>query len=264
MMVTSCSHRPVLVPSKLSGFEYQIDPYVGCEHYCYYCYVLGQAETDWSNEIQMYGDICDQLGEELEGLDPQQIYMGYYSDPYQPQEAECLQTRGVLELLMERGFSASILTKSDLVVRDADILGEMEHASVSVSVAFNEEAVREKFEKCTMATARRTEALRELKDARIRTNALLCPVIPFITDVEPLIAALAPVAGTIWIYGLSVLNKSDPSWQNVEEILLTHFPGLSQQIEEVVFSKDHAYWEQLRRKLQRLAEERQLDLSIHV
>ena len=54
-----CSHRPMLVPSKLPGFEYQIDPYVGREHYCYYCYVLGQAETDWSREILMYEDIRD-------------------------------------------------------------------------------------------------------------------------------------------------------------------------------------------------------------
>ena len=64
--------------------------------------------------------------------------MGYHTDPYQPCEAEYQQTRKVLELLFEKGFSASILTKSDLVVRDVDILAEMKDAAVNVSVAFND------------------------------------------------------------------------------------------------------------------------------
>ncbi len=52
---------------------------------------------------------------------PQTIYMGYQTDPYQPSEAQFHQTRKVLELLLENGFSASIPTKSDLVLRDTDI-----------------------------------------------------------------------------------------------------------------------------------------------
>ena len=51
MKVSTCSYRPILVPCGLENHDYQVDPYVGCEHCCYYCYVLNQAETDWTKEI---------------------------------------------------------------------------------------------------------------------------------------------------------------------------------------------------------------------
>ena len=88
MKVSTCSYRPILVSCGLKNFDYQVDPYVGCEHCCYYCYVLNQAETDWAKEICIYTDITGQLSGELEKISPQKIYMGYYTDPYQPCEDE--------------------------------------------------------------------------------------------------------------------------------------------------------------------------------
>jgi DNA repair photolyase len=76
MKVSVCSSRPILSPCGLKGIEYQVDPYIGCEHYCYYCYALPQAETDWSKEILIYDDIVDQLSKELDTIPPQTIYIG--------------------------------------------------------------------------------------------------------------------------------------------------------------------------------------------
>ena len=138
MNIKQCDNRPVLNPCTLKDLNFQVDPYIGCEHYCYYCYALNQAETDWSKEVLIHKDITSQLESELAGIPPQTIYMGWQTDPYQPCEAEYRQTRQVLELLLEKGFSTSILTKSDLVVRDTDLLQKMNEASVSFSVAFND------------------------------------------------------------------------------------------------------------------------------
>ena len=142
MKVTTSSYRPLLIKSTLKNYEYQVDTYIGCSHYCYYCYVLDQAETDWSKEVLSHKDIKDQLNKELTMVPPQKIYMGWHTDPYQPCEADYRQTRQVLELLLAKNFSASILSKSDLVVRDIDILKEMDDASVSVSVAFTDNQIR--------------------------------------------------------------------------------------------------------------------------
>lgn len=264
MKVSTCTDRPILIPCGLKNFDYQIDPYIGCEHYCCYCYVLGQAETDWTKEILTYKDIAGQLSEELEKISPQKIYLGYYTDPYQPCEAEYRQTRKVLKLLLERGFSAGILTKSDLVVRDMDVLREMEGASVSVSVAFGDNRIRRQFEANTIDTEARIEALHQLREAGIKTSALICPVIPFVTDVGPLIDMLVPHTDVIWIYGLSINDRSDRNWQNVQDILNRHFPELNEQIEAAVFSKDHPCWMQLRQDLLELQKDRQLNLSIHL
>jgi DNA repair photolyase len=264
MKIAACSHRPVLVPCRLENHDYQIDPYVGCAHYCHYCYALNQAETDWTKEILIYKDISSQLIKELEKITPQSIYMGYYSDPYQPCEAEYLQTRKVLELLLENGFTVSILTKSDLVLRDLDLLQSMKNASISISVAFNDNRIRERFEANTKDTEVRIEALRKLREAGIKTSALICPVIPYITDVKPLIDWLEPLTDTIWIYGLSIEKISDPNGRNLEIILKEYYPDLREPIEEIVLSKDHQFWTQLRQELEDIQKDRQLNLSIHV
>jgi DNA repair photolyase len=264
MRITTCSRRPILVSCRLKKPEYQIDPYVGCAHNCHYCYALNQAETDWTKEIRTYKDINGQLSGELEKISPQKIYMGYYTDPYQPCEIEYRQTRQVLELLLEKGFSVSILTKSDLVLRDVDLFHRMENSSISVSVAFNDNGIRERFEANTKDTEVRIEALRKLKEAGIKTSALICPVIPYITDVKPLIYWLEPFADTIWIYGLSVEKSSDRNWQNLEIILDECFPDLREPIEEIVFSRDHQFWTQLRCELEDMQKDRQLALKIHL
>ena len=257
MKVSACSYRPILVPCSLEKFNYQIDPYVGCGHLCHYCYVLNQAETDWAEEILVHEDISKQLGEELQDVPRQTIYMGYYTDPYQPCEAEYHQTRQVLELLSEKNFSVSILTKSDLVLRDMDILREMDQPSVSVSVAFTDNNARRKFEARTIDTGTRVRAIRRLKEAGIKTSALICPVIPHISEVPPLIEMLAPHTDTIWIYGLSMMTYGDRSRQNVAGILDDHFPDLKERIKAVIFSDEHPYWDRLRQDLVELQQHRQ-------
>jgi DNA repair photolyase len=264
MNIKPHDNRPVLNPCTLEGRNYQIDPYIGCEHYCYYCYALNQAETDWSKEVLIHKDIAGRLDSELAGIAPQTIYMGWQTDAYQPCEAQCRQTRQVLELLLEKGFSASILTKSDLVLRDTDLLQRMKEASVSFSLAFNDNRTRRLFEANTMDNEKRIEALRQLKEAGVRTGALLCPVIPYITDAIQLIDMLAPCTDVIWIYGLSINDRTDQNWLNIQNILSREFPDLLERIEPAIFSKEHIYWAQLRDDLVTLENDRQLNLNIRL
>ena len=264
MIVETCRKRQILNPCTLENRNYQVDPYIGCEHYCYYCYAINQAETDWSKEVLIHKDITSQLESELAGIPLQTIYMGWQTDPYQPCEAEYRQTRQVLELLLEKGFSASILTKSDLILRDTDLLQKMNEASVSFSVAFNDNRTRRLFEANTVDNEKRIEALRQLKEAGVRTGALLCPVIPYITDAIQLIDMLAPCTDVIWIYGLSINDRSDQNWLNMQKILSREFPDFLEQIEQAIFSKEHIYWAQLRDDLVTLKNDRQLNLNIRL
>lgn len=264
MKIKICDERPVLNPCSLAGHNYQVDPYIGCEHYCYYCYALNQAETDWRKDVFIHKNITGQLESELAGLEPQTIYMGWQTDPYQPCEAQYRQTRTVLELLLEKGFSAGILTKSDLVLRDLDLLQKMDRASISFSVAFNDDPTRRLFEANTMDNKKRIEALYLLKKAGLKTGALLCPVIPYITDAVQLIDQLAPCTDVTWIYGLGMDDRSGWNWLNIEKILNREFPDLLEQIEPVVFSRDHVYWSQLREELEILKNNQQLNLNIRL
>lgn len=264
MKVSNCSNRPLIMPCNLEGLNYQIDPYVGCEHYCYYCYALKYAETNWSEEIQIYENVEETLEKELEGLQPQKIYFGFHSDAYQPVEAELLQTRKVLSILLKRGFSASILTKSNLVVRDIDILKEMPNANVSISVAFDDDEIRKRFESNTLNTDDRIEALRLCKEAGIRTSALICPVIPHITKVETLLSKLIGYADKVWIYGLSLGDENEEPSLNVKKILKQIIPEKALEIESIVADKSHRFWRILRKKLEKIERTQNLDLSINI
>jgi len=264
MKVSNCTNRPLVEPCNLDDINYQIDTYIGCEHYCYYCYALQYAETNWSEEIKTHRDIEEKIRNELENIPPQTIYLGYHSDPYQPMESELFQTRKTLELLLKNGFSASILTKSNLVVRDIDLLKEMPNANVSISVAFDNDEIRNRFEGNTINTDDRIEALRLCKEAGIGTSALVCPVIPVITDTENLISKLEYITEKIWIYGISLQNRKEECSLNVENILMLNFSNEAEEIESIIYSKNHSYWVKLRNKLKVIKERQNLDLRINL
>ena len=96
------------------------------------------------------------------------------------------------------------------------------------------------------------------------TGALICPVIPYITDAFPLIELLEPYTNLIWIYGLSIDDRSGRNWQNVEKILNRNFPDLAGRIVPPVFSGEHAFWNELREDLQVLNKKRRLNLNIRL
>jgi DNA repair photolyase len=262
MKVSMCSHRRVLNPCHLEMYNYQIDPYIGCEHHCYYCYGLNKAETDWDKEILIHENISEQMAREISSIKPQTIYFGMNTDPYQPSEITFKQTRKALELLAERNFSASILTKSGLVMRDIDLLTKMD--SVGFSIAFLDDDVRRLFERRAPPNRERMDALKKIKEAGIETYTLICPVMPFITDVESLIDLVAPYSDTIWIYKLHMESKKDRNYLNLKSILSKHFPEMEEEYEKIALSRNHPYWIKIRKKLEEVRSTKHLNLRIEL
>lgn len=256
--------RAVLEPCGLGIYQYQLDPYAGCGHQCCYCYALVREGGGWSEEVEWYDDLAGRLAVELRDLEPQTIYLGWNSDPYQPAEAETMLMREVLGVLARKGFSASILTKSDLVLRDLDVLTRMPEPSVGVSLAFVDEEVRSLFEPHACSTARRIAALERLRASGIATFALICPVIPFLTDVEALVRAVAPHADGVWVYGLRVAREQDPNWRRTLAVVRSRFPARAAQIERIVLDAEHPFWSEQRAVLARLACETRLDLRVEL
>jgi DNA repair photolyase len=248
----------------LRGYRYQIDSYKGCAHHCHYCYALNQAETDWTQEILVHQDFATQLERELSFLEPQPLYFGWNSDPYQPAEETHRHTRQALELLADRGFSVCILTKSDLVTRDIDVIANMPGSSVGFSVAFQDEGVRELFEAKAPPNDQKIAALKRLKDVGIETYVLICPIMPFITDIEACIELAAPYADTIWFYALSMVSEEDRNWRYIHKIIKRHYPELTDQFRQSAFSSDHPYWNKMRAKIETHQLESGLNMRIEL
>jgi DNA repair photolyase len=256
--------RPAIEPCTLEYYDYTFAPYVGCQHRCLYCYAQDNVDLDWDDEIGVIPDSGRQLTEVLSGIPPQVIYVGGDTDPYQPLEAELLYTRQALELMAGRGFSGSALTKSDLFTRDIDILTKMPEPSVGISIAFDDEGTRLRFEADAPPTTKRMEALKKAKEAGITTYALVCPVLPHITDTESLIEQVSPFADRIWIYPPEMRSHEIRSWKRVESIMKEHYPDSLDEFKSIVFSSQHPYWKELRERLEHLKRSRHLNLEIFV
>ena len=190
------------------GFDASVNPYRGCEHGCIYCFArpsheyLGfSAGLDFETRIMVKDDAPDLLANELSGRAwrPQVVAMSGVTDPYQPIERRLGLTRRCLEVLAEFRNPTVIITKSDLVVRDRDVLGHMadwDGCAVFVSVTTLDATLGRRLEPRAAHPGRRLAALRQLSESGIPTGVLAAPIIPGLTDHElPAILDAAKCSG---------------------------------------------------------------------
>jgi len=178
------------------GFDRSINPYRGCEHGCVYCFArpthawLGLSPgLDFESRLFAKPNAPTLLEEALSHpkYQPSVIAMGTNTDPYQPLERTMGITRRVLEVLERFGHPVAVVTKSQLVVRDADILGRMAArglAKVCVSVTTLDPALARAMEPRAATPARRLAAIRSLVEAGVPAGVMVAPTIPALTDRE--------------------------------------------------------------------------------
>ncbi len=177
-------------------FDRSINPYRGCEHGCIYCFArpthayMGlSAGLDFEARLFAKPDAARLLERELgkPGYKPRTIAIGTNTDPYQPIEKEWRVMRQILEVLNASNHPVAIVTKSALVMRDIDILGEMAAkglAWVGLSVTTLDRALARSMEPRAATPARRLEAVRALAGAGIPASVLMAPIIPGLNDHE--------------------------------------------------------------------------------
>ena len=183
--------RSALSPSRLPGLDWALNPYRGCEHSCAYCYAqdVTRFETGrpWGDVVEVKANIVSRLKGELEKRVMGVYGLGTVTDPYQPAEAEYELSRGCLAMLRRFGGRVSILTKSDLVLRDQDLLKGMPGAEVGVTVSCVDEKVSSMVEPGAPSPERRFRALAELSSNGIDSYLMIAPVIPGVSDTEEML-----------------------------------------------------------------------------
>lgn len=177
-------------------FDRSINPYRGCEHGCIYCFARPNHAyaglspgLDFETKLFAKPGAAALLEKELSapGYVPRTLALGTATDPYQPIERQHRITRGVLEVLARFRHPVGIVTKSNLVLRDLDILAEMAAQNlvkVAVSVTTLDPALARRMEPRAPHPARRLAAIRALAEAGVPTTVLAAPVIPSLNDHE--------------------------------------------------------------------------------
>ena len=127
MEVNEITVKSALSKSSLPGLVYALNPYRGCQHACTYCYAPSvlREKRRWGEFVDVKMNLPDALAKDLERLPIGIVGIGTVTDAYQPIEKKYALTRKCLEALLEKDWPISIQTKSDLVLRDLDLIEQL-------------------------------------------------------------------------------------------------------------------------------------------
>ena len=171
-----------LSPSRLPDLDYALNPYSGCSHNCTYCYAPDIMKIDravWT-EVRVKTGIAKILAKELKvkrGI----IGLGTVTDPYQILEATVQNTRQCLQESVKEDLPVSVLTKSDLILRDSDLYERLSRLEIGFSVATDDQHARY-FEKQVPLPSQRLKAAKDFIERGMNVYILIGPTINGITD----------------------------------------------------------------------------------
>ena len=173
--------------SKSKVFDYTINPYIGCEHGCAYCYArfikrfTGHRE-DWGRFVDVKTNAGDLLRREIRRKEARSVWISGLCDPYQPLEKDYKVTRACLEILTEHDWPVTVQTKSTIVTRDLDLLKRLRDVEVGFTITTASENIREIFEPNAPSIKERIETLKKLHSEGIKTFAMIAPLLPEAED----------------------------------------------------------------------------------
>jgi DNA repair photolyase len=258
---------------------WSLNPYVGCEFGCTYCYARdthrylvermgGEVETlpawqAFEQRIIVKPDAAAVLARTLDpaklGATP--LVIGTATDPYQPAERRFRLTRQILEALLgHRGLRIGLITKSPLVTRDIDVLrrlSERNELSVNVSLATVDRRLARRLELRSPVPGARLRALARLTGAGIRAGLLIAPIVPCVTDGRAALDLLfraAKEAGAHYVVG-AALRLGPAARHRFLPHLAREFPDLLARYEQHYAGRTSAtrsYQQALARRLRAL------------
>ena len=225
-------------PEPWFGLRYNMNLYRGCQHQCIYCDSRSDCYgIDDFADIQVKANALDLLPRELAAKRERgTIGFGSMNDCYMPVEEEWQLTRRSLELIAARGFPVHILTKSDLVRRDLDVLRQIAglYAAVTFTITTTDDELARKLEPGAPPPSARLTAMAQVAAAGIRTGACLMPVLPFIGDSDENVTAVldrTAAAGGQYVLAAFGMTMRDGQRQPFYDGLERHFPGLRPRYE---------------------------------
>ncbi len=257
--------KSILGRSGIGGMDYAVNPYIGCSHACAYCYArfmrrMGHPGEQWGSFVDVKVNAVERLHEETEKKPMGKVLLSSVTDAYQPLEKKYQLTRNCLKILLERGFSVDILTKSNLVLRDLDLIQRFDDVEVGLTITSLDDSVRRAFEPEASSIQARFEALKRFSDEGIRTYAFLGPMLPYLSDehIEELLNILADRVNRLIVDRLNIKCGNMPDIRNV---LNTHYPDL-QQLFESALAPNSTYYNGLRSKISEMCRDRSIPVDI--
>ena len=252
LLIGQVETKNIMTKSSLPVGGYSVNPYVGCTHGCKYCYAsfmkrfTGHTE-EWGTFLDVKHWPAIKNSRKYAG---QRVVIGSVTDGYLPQEEEFRNTRILLEQLQGSEADILICTKSDLVVRDLDLLKELGQVTVSWSINTLDEDFKDDMDHA-VSIRRRLAAMKEVYQAGIRTVCFVSPVFPGITNFEAIFQEVKDYCDLFW---LENLNLRGGFKKTIMAYIAEKYPHLLPLYEEIYNHHDRSYFRLLEEKVREMAE----------
>lgn len=242
--------------------DYSLNCYTGCTHGCAYCYArfmqrFHPHEEPWGAFVDVKVNAIETLKRQLRRTAPGSVFVSSACDGWQPLEAEWRLTRRACELLLERGFRVSLLTKSDLVLRDLDLF-QGRQGKIAVTLTTLDERLRTLWEPGAAGVPQRLRVIETARRAGLATGIMFGPLLPGLSDTQESLDALLEQAADLGVDSVWVdaLNRRPRVWPAVAELLREHFPELLPHYRRILFHEPARaeYLQTLRARIARAAQ----------
>lgn len=251
-----------LTKSKLPDADYVINPYIGCPHKCIYCYA--EFMKRFTNHKEDWGDFIDikycKKPLNTKTLTGRTILFGSVTDAYNSFEKKYKITRNLLNQMMETTANIEILTKSDLVLRDIDILKQIKNIRVGISLNTLDDSFRKSIEPFAATIDRRLNTLKTLNESGISTYLFMSPIFPGITKFKEIILLTEKYCH---YYCFENLNLRGAYLPRVLNFIQKTYPELVPLYDKIYKHKSIEYWEQLSHDINDFCKERSLDYKLY-
>jgi len=224
-------------PDDWFGLYYNFNLYRGCQHQCIYCDSRSECYQieNFNRDVLVKANAIELLRKELASKRVVgTIGTGSMNDPYMPLEADRQVTRRALEAIAEFGFPVHVITKSDLALRDLELLKQISqtYCAVTFTVTCADDALGKQLEPGAPVSSRRFAAIKKLSENGILTGVTMMPILPFIEDNIRRIVRLAHENGAAYILPAFGMTLRDRQRAYYYDKLDQRFPGLRSRYEK--------------------------------
>lgn len=253
--------KTLLSKSKIPGFDYALNPYVGCPHQCIYCYA--EFMRKFTGHSEPWGEFLD-VRHPPAPLPPAKLFhthvlLSSVTDPYNPYEKQFEVTRSLLKQLQYAQAYVHILTKSPLVTRDMDLLKQLPGCQVGISFSSSDEHFRQLAEPGAGTVEDKIQTLKILHENGIDTWVMVAPVMPGLTDWKEIVSRTHPYTGQ---YTFDSLNMRPAFQEKILDFVRTNYPDLSPLYTDIFINENTGYWTQLARKIRAYCQENNIQAEI--
>lgn len=266
--------NPVPQPDSWFGLKYNMNLYRGCQHQCVYCdsrsscYQLGDL-----GDIRVKVNALELLADAL----PRKrvlgtIGFGSMNDPYMPVEGEYRLTRGALKIIARHRFPVHLMTKSDLVLEDLELIREINqrYAAVTFTITTADDQLASVLEPGAPPPSARFAAMKIISAAGVKTGVTMMPILPFLEDTQQNISEILQrslESGADYIIPAFGMTLRDGSRDYFFRKLDLHFPGIKEQYIRTFGSQyqcSSPRWEELTRLTEKFSSQTGIPLKIPV